>query len=161
MSKRNDNKERLGLMLCGDTNERQDLRSVTIQADEPPGYVDKGKWLERGGRFSHGADGRRCCEAANGGRDDCTQAGHTAAHAGRRKTVPTRPCAPLCAPGTGRVRSLPLTAVSASFGRFTGDNIGFPQSPQTLWEEETQRSERDLAFRPGRGIWSLRRRQAG
>jgi hypothetical protein len=128
-------------LLCGNADGQQDLRSVSIQADKPSGFVDKEKWLAHGGRFSHGADGCRCCEAAHSDRADCTQTRCTAAHTGRRKTVPTTPCALLCAPGTGRATSLPLTAVSAPFGRFTGDERKSrikprgrkrpPQRPQT------------------------------
>jgi hypothetical protein len=98
-------------LLCNNASGQQDQRSVTIQADEPPGFVDKEKWLAHGGKFFRDADGRRCREAVCCGRFDCAQAGRTAAHTGRRKTVPTTPCAPLCGLGTGWVATLPLTAV--------------------------------------------------
>jgi hypothetical protein len=108
-------------LLCGNASEQQDQCSVTIQADEPPGFVDKEKWLEHGGKIFRDADGRRCCEAVSYGRADCTQAGRTAAHTGRCKTVPTTPCAPLCGLETDRAMSQPHTAISDPFGQFAGD----------------------------------------
>jgi hypothetical protein len=128
-------------LLCGNASEQQDQCSVTIQADEPPGFVDKEKWLEHGGKIFRDADGRRCCEAVSYGRADCTQAGRTAAHTGRCKTVPTTPCAPLCGLETDRAMSQPHTAISDPFGQFAGDERKSrikprgrkrpPQRPQT------------------------------
>jgi hypothetical protein len=84
-------------LLRGNASGQQKLRSVTIQAGKPPGFVDKEKWLAHGGRFPHGTNDRRCCETAHSGRSDCTQAGRTAAHTGGRRTPRTTACAPLWA----------------------------------------------------------------
>jgi hypothetical protein len=130
-------------LLHDNASGQQDQYSVTIQADEPPGFVDKEKWLAHVRKFVRDADDRRCCEAVSYDRADCTRARCTAAHTGRCKTVPTTPCEPLCAPGTGRATSQPHSAVSAPFWTVYGGRKKKQEKALALlsaWADTSSRS---------------------